>query len=288
MELVKTNIENKELQNLLYRKEVLEGLMERNAKTISVYSDYVNNLKKEIENPEIKELDKCRLSIELDKVEWELRNFVTQFKNNQREYKHAVKVRVGKLVDEKEKESIKFKDYEEKAKELAKIELFGKTVKLGEKTEQIEIIQSEKKYLSILEKFVKEGKKQLKNLKSFEKVKLEKEILETEIHFSTLQKRLANRVDYYENQFLPIFNEELAEANKKMSSYIDRANLIVKEGLDVTLALLLKEKSKHEDTDENTWLFYKALKNRVHAFINELKSQQGVNLKKYQHLTKPI
>lgn len=289
MELVKTQDEkSKEIKNLLYRKNILENLIERNAKTITLYGEYVEELKKSIKDEKTSELDRLKMQIELDKHQWELRNFISQYKSNQREYAHAVKVELDRVTNGNGVDGVQFKNLEKEAENLAHIELYGKTVKMGDKTELVEIIKSEKDFIKILEKFVKTAKTESKKLKAYEKAKLEKEIFETEIHIQTLQKRLSNRVDYYENQFLPMFERELAEANEKLELYINRANLIIKEGLDVSLPLLLKERSRHQETDETKWLFYTALKNRIHSFISEIKSQKGINLKKYQHIIKPI
>jgi hypothetical protein len=289
MELVKSKeIESKELVSLLYRKQMLENIMETTSKQIVLNENLRNEIELKIKDKTLTAIEKCRLEVELDKQKWEVKNFVTTFKSNKREYEHYIKKRIeeiGKGIVTKDE--VVFIESEKLAKDLVEYEIYGKTSHQADNIEFSEVIESEKKYLKILEKLLKENKKQCKVAKGYELAKLEKEQVDTEIHIKALTKRLNSRIEYYTEQFLPVYTKELAEAKERIDDYYKRGMEISKLGVDVQITFLLQKYEEHKSDEEKLWLYYTALRNRVDAIIKEIKTNHK-NDKKLMVLTRPI
>ena len=289
MKLVKSKeIKNKELVNLLYRKQMLEAIMETTSKQIVLNENLRSEIESKIKDENLTSLERCRLEVELDKQKWEVRNFVTTFKSNKREYEHYIKKRIeeiGKGV--LSKDEVVFIESEKLAKDLVEYEIYGKTSQQADNIEFSEIIESEKEYIKILEKLLKENKKECKKAKGYELAKLEKEQFDTEVHIKVLTKRLNSRIEYYTEQFLPVYKKELAEAKEKIEDYYNRGLEISKLGVDIQISFLLQKYEEHKTDEEKLWLYYTALRNRVDAIIKEIKSNHK-NDKKLMVLTRPI
>lgn len=289
MELViGKKIKNKELINLLYRKEILENTIEKTSKAIVLHNDLIKEIELKLKDKSLEPLEKCRLSVELDKEKWEVKTFVTTLKSNTREYEHYLKKRIEEIgKKDLTKDEVNFSEFKDIAKKMADVELYGSTAQLPDNIEFKEIIKSEQKYIKTLEKLVKENKKQSKTAKGYELAKLEIERLDTEIHIQTLTKRLNSRIEYYTDQFLPTYTKELAEAKEKIDLFYKRGQEIAKLGVDVQISFLLQKYDEHKSDDEKLWLYYTALRNRVNAIIKEIKTNHK-NDKKLMVLTRPI
>jgi hypothetical protein len=196
---------------------------------------------------------------------------------------------IEKIANDEDKKSIKFIAYKEEADKLAKNEIFGKCVKYPANIEHPQIIDSIKFLIENLESTNIEIHRKLvnDNLSELEICKLQKEIFDNDIHIQTLKKRLANREDYYYNQFMPIYTVELAEAKEKLEAYYERGCKIAEKQIDPQLPFILQRYEDHKYEDEKIWLYFGALKSRVNGIIDEIKS----DTLKYQdliHLTEPI
>ena len=281
--------ENKELVGLLYKKQVSESSMEKYAKGFTIYSDLCEAIKVELKNKKLSKLEKGRLQTELDKAEWEARIFGTNYKSTQREYQHNLMPSIEKIATDEDKKSIKFIAYKEEADKLAKNEIFGKCVKYPANIEHPQIIDSIKFLIENLESTNIEIHRKLvnDNLSELEICKLQKEIFDNDIHIQTLKKRLANREDYYYNQFMPIYTVELAEAKEKLEAYYERGCKIAEKQIDVQLPFILQRYEDHKYEDEKIWLYFGALKNRVNGIIDEIKSDT-TKYKDLIYLTEPI
>ena len=281
--------ENKELVGLLYKKQVSENSMEKYAKGFTIYSDLCEAIKVELKNKKLSKLEKGRLQTELDKAEWEARIFGTNYKSTQREYQHNLMPSIEKIATDEDKKSIKFIAYKEEADKLAKNEIFGKCVKYPANIEHPQIIDSIKFLIENLESTNIEIHRNLvnDNLSELEICKLQKEIFDNDIHIQTLKKRLANREDYYYNQFMPIYTVELAEAKEKLEAYYERGCKIAEKQIDVQLPFILQRYEDHKYEDEKIWLYFGALKNRVNGIIDEIKSDT-TKYKDLIYLTEPI
>lgn len=281
--------ENKELVGLLYKKQVSESSMEKYAKGFTIYSNLCEAIKTKLKDKKLSKLEKSRLEAELDKSEWEARIFGTNYKSTQREYQHNLMPSIEKIASDEDKKSIKFIAYKEEADKLAKNEIFGKCVKYPANIEHPQILNSIKKLIEILENTIKGANDELesKKISLYEEAKLKKEIFDNEIHLQTLKKRLANREDYYYNQFMPVYTVELAEAKEKLEAYYERGCKLAEQQVDPQLPFILQRYEDHRYEDEKIWLFYGALKSRVNGIIQEIQS----NPKQYKellHLTNPI
>lgn len=281
--------ENKELVGLLYKKQVSESSMEKYAKGFTIYSNLCEAIKTKLKDKKLTKLDKARLQAELDKSEWEARIFGTNYKSTQREYQHNLMPSIEKIASEEDKKSIKFIAYKEEANKLAKSEIYGKCVKYPANVEHPQIINSIKSLIEILENQVKGANEKLEsdNLGIYEKAKLQKEIFDSEIHIQTLKKRLANREDYYYNQFMPVYTVELVEAKEKLADYYERGCKLAEKQIDPQLPFILQRYEDHRYEDEKIWLYFGALKTRVNGIIEEI--QKDPNLyKELLHLTNPV
>jgi hypothetical protein len=281
--------ENKELVGLLYKKQVSESSMEKYAKGFTIYSNLCEAIKTTLKDKKLSKLEKSRLQTELDKAEWEARIFGTNYKSTQREYQHNLMPSIEKIATDEDKKSIKFIAYKEEADKLAKNEIFGKCVKYPANIEHPQIIDSIKFLIENLESTNIEIHRKLvnDNLSELEICKLQKEIFDNDIHIQTLKKRLANREDYYYNQFMPIYTVELAEAKEKLEAYYERGCKIAEKQIDVQLPFILQRYEDHRYEDEKIWLYFGALKNRVNGIIDEIKSDT-TKYKDLIYLTEPI
>ena len=281
--------ENKELVGLLYKKQVSESSMEKYAKGFTIYSNLCEAIKVELKNKKLSKLEKGRLQTELDKAEWEARIFGTNYKSTQREYQHNLMPSIEKIASDEDKKSIKFIAYKEEADKLAKNEIFGKCVKYPANIEHPQIIDSIKFLIENLESTNIEIHRKLvnDNLSELEICKLQKEIFDNDIHIQTLKKRLANREDYYYNQFMPIYTVELAEAKEKLEAYYERGCKLAEKQVDPQLPFILQRYEDHRYEDEKIWLYFGALKSRVNGIIDEIKSDT-TKYKDLIHLTEPV
>jgi hypothetical protein len=281
--------ENKELVGLLYKKQVSESSMEKYAKGFTIYSNLCEAIKEKLKDKKLSKLEKSRLQAELDKSEWEARIFGTNYKSTQREYVHNLMPSIEKIATEEDKKSIKFIAYKEEADKLAKNEIFGKCVKYPANIEHPQIIDSIKFLIENLEATNVEIHRKLVDdeLSKLEMCKLEKEMFDNDIHIQTLKKRLANREEYYYNQFMPVYTVELAEAKEKLEAYYERGCKIAEKQIDPQLPFILQRYEDHRYEDEKIWLYFGALKSRVNGIIDEIKSDK-TRYKDLIHLTKPI
>ena len=278
------------LTKLLYRKAVLENNLEKFAQGLAVNSNLCDEIKKSLENDNLSNLDRARLEVEYDKVMWEARIFATNYKSTQRDYQHNVLPIIDMETTEEEKKSIEFKDLTQEAKELAENEIFGKAVKEPANIEHVEMIESIKNYLKLLKYTSKELTKKLESDEILSKLEIcvtQKELYDTDVHIKCLEKRLSNRIDYYENQFLPIYTIELAEAKDKLDAYYQRGLKLSESGIDIQLQFVLEKYEEHKNSEERIWLYYTALKARVDSLIEEILSDK-VKYKDLQNLTSPI
>lgn len=280
--------ENKELINLLYRKKVSEDSMTKYSKGVEVHSKLSEEIRKKLEDKSIDPLERSRLEIELNKNDWETRIFTTNYKLTRREYQHGLIPRIHKIANNKEQESIQFINHYKKAEELAKIEIFGKTEKQPENIEHVIVIKDIENLISVLEKIISELPSKIESEKDgYVKAKMEKELFDSELHLKTLRKRLNSRLDYYNNQFLPIYTIELAEAKEKIEIVHKRACEIVACGIDIQLKMVIDMYEQHKNDEERLWLFYTTLRNRVNSIMDEIKKNPK-QYKEFKHLSNPI
>jgi len=277
------------LVTLLYKKDMSEKLMETYAKGVTLHSDLIKEIKMKLESKKLSNLESSQLQIELNENEWKARQLSERFKLTRRDYQHYVIPQVDKIATKEEKETIEFINHQKEAEKLSEYEIFGKAVKLPANIEHPFVIDNLEKNIEYIKSFIEEGNNVLSEggLTFYESSKLKLEIFEKELHLKTLNKRLNSRNEYYVEQFLPVYEVELAEAKEKVEDYYKRGNLIAKTGIDVQLQFILDKYSEHVNDEEKLWLYYTSLKNRVNGIIEEIKKDK-VQLKELQYLTDPI
>jgi hypothetical protein len=266
------------LDKLLYRKNMLEYALDKGSEAIKVYGDYCNEIKKTLKENQFKSsLEKTRLKAELVKNEIAIKNYISSFKFNKREYQDYLIPELSDYTEDIKKDTPEFMDIEKKAKALAKLEIYGDTTLKPENIEHIQIIDDIKTNIDLLDDLIKATKEKINKVKDkLEKAKLSKELYEYKIHVITLEKRLINRENYYYNTFKPKFDIEIIEAQNKLNSLLEIANKYVDLNIDPKLTFLLDKYEENKNDDEKLWLFYTALKSRLEKiakFMRRNKSQ---------------
>ncbi len=276
------------LEKLLYRKESTIRLMNIWSKGIKMYSEYIKECNVVLKNKKSSTLQKVQCEKEIHEAELPLKHYITSFKQAKMEYENYIIPEIEKLVSEDEKNKIEFKDAEKIAKELAHIEIFGSHSKQPDNVELIKVNQDIEKHINLLENLLHTLQEKINSAESdYEKAKLNLEMFQTNLKIVTNQKRLQERLDYYNNNFKPVYDADMKEAEKYLELYLERARDIIKLGVDIKLGFLLQEYEKNKEDQEKVWLFYTALKSRIKKISKEMRRNKS-QFKGKMHLAKDI
>ena len=276
------------LEKLLYRKESTIRLMNIWSKGIKMYSEYIKECNIILKNKKSSKLQKIQSEKDIHEAEIPLKHYITSFKQAKMEYENYIIPEIEKLVTEDEKKKIEFKDAEKIAKELAHIEIFGSHSKQPDNVELIKVNQDIEKHINLLENLLHSLQEKINSAESgYEKAKLNLEMFETNLKIVTNQKRLKERLDYYHNNFKPVYDADMKEAEKYLEVYLERARDIIKLGVDIKLGFLLQEYEKNKNDKEKVWLFYTALKSRIKKISKEMRRNKS-QFKGKMHLAKDI
>jgi len=277
------------LEKLLYRKKSTEKLLEIWSKGIKIYTGFVDTCEAVIKDKERSEEEKSEIRVKLHEARVPLNHYITSFKSARREYDHHIIPEIEKLTTEEEREGIEFQDLEAKSEELAKSEIFATHDKQPDNVELIQVNESLKSHIELLESLVTASvEKAATTEDSYEKAKLNLDVFKYQLHIITNKKRLEEREDYYVNQFKPAYDKEMEEADQYLEALIERANEIVKLGVDVKLTFLLQEYEKNKDDKEKVWLFYTTLKSRLRKIGKAMRKDKSGTFKGKMHLAKDI
>lgn len=276
------------LEKLLYRKESTIRLMNIWSKGIKMYSEYIKECNVILKNKKSSKLQKIQCEKDIHESEIPLKHYITSFKQAKMEYENYIIPEIEKLVSEDEKDKIEFKDAEKIAKELAHIEIFGSHSKQPDNVELIKVNQDIEKHINLLENLLHSLQEKINSAESdYEKAKLNLEMFQTNLKIVTNQKRLQERLDYYNNNFKPVYDADMKEAEKYLELYLERARDIIKLGVDIKLGFLLQEYEKNKEDQEKVWLFYTALKSRIKKISKEMRRNKS-QFKGKMHLAKDI
>jgi hypothetical protein len=274
MKVIKKKIDTEktqELEKLLYRKHSCETLMPIWSKGITIYTSYIDMMKIKINDDKVSEEEKLKAQLEIYDNESKLKNFITQFKLTQREFKHFILPKIEELATKEDKENIDFDSINEIVKQTAKNEIYNSYEIQPENIELIEVNTLLNSHIKILEQYGEQLKLKLDNEKDLYKIsKMQKELFDINLNLINNKKRLGDRLDYYENQFYPQFIKDMKEAEIFLPKYLKKASQIVELNIDKKLHFLLDEYEKHKEDEEKLWLFYTALKQRVESILKEL------------------
>jgi hypothetical protein len=276
------------LEKLLYRKEMTTRLMNIWSKGIQLYSEFLDECKKVSENKKMDKLIVLEAKKSIHEAEIPMKHYITSFKQAKREYENYIIPEIEKLVTEEEKESIEFQDAEKIAKELATIEIYGKHSKQPDNIELIQVNEDIKKHISFLQDYADSINARLIDCDDRLTIsKLNLELYKTNLKIITNEKRLKEREDYYYNNFKPVYDKDMKEAEKYLEAHLERARDIIKLGIDVKLGFLLQEYEKNKEDKEKVWLFYTALKSRLKKIAKEMRKNKS-QFKGKMHLAKDI
>ena len=157
------------LNNLLYRKSMTFKLMGIWSKGIKMYSEYVEECKKVIEKNILNDDSQKYLALTLKKsiheAEIPMKHYITSFKQAKIEYENYIIPEIEKLVTDKEKETIEFKDAEKLADELSNIEIYGSHSKQPDNVEIIQVNEDIKQHIGLLKSLIDSTSKQASQTK---------------------------------------------------------------------------------------------------------------------------
>jgi len=289
-----TKISNTELENglkkLLYRKDSIEKSSKRLGRGASVYVNLCEMLSKSIKNMDQKSIHCLRAKVELDESANTANELVARFKKNNREYEDYIKPQIEEFTNKLNynKKSIQYVELLKEAETLVNSDLFGNVKVLPSNLEHSSLLKSYKKNIAILEKLnsaIYDRWASIDN--SLEKCRLEVEMFNNNLQLENLQKRLAKRIDHYENVFLPMYKVDMEEMEIYQEAYIKRAEELSFIGIDPKLSFMLLEYGKNKNDDEQQWLFYTSLRTRVDEVIKAMKDDE-INHKEHLHLMTPV
>ena len=276
------------LEKLLFRKNSAEQSLTIWNKGINIYTDLIKSCDEVITNISNSQLKRDEARMLKHEAEIPLNHYITSFKLTKRELDNYILPEIEKATTEEERKSIDFKDMEKVAKELAKSEIFAEHSNKPANVELIEVNESIRTHISLLEGLIEASANRLLTEKDpYEVAKLKCNIFKWQLQITTNKKRLQEREEYYLNQFKPRYDAEMKECDKYLESLIERANEIVQLGIDMKLPFLLQEYEKNKEDKEKTWLFYTALKSRLNKIAKEMRKNKS-QFKGKMHLAKVI
>ena len=276
------------LEKLLYRKKSTEYLLNIWSKGIKIYTEFVDTCDAVLKDESRSKMELSEIKIKRHEAEIPLNHYITSFKLARREYDHHIIPEIEKLATKEEQEGVLFIDLEKQAEELAKSEIFANHNKQPDNVELIQVNESLKNHISLLETLISESEKKISETKdNYEKAKLKLDVFKWQLQVVTNKKRLYEREDYYYNQFKPVYDKEMEEADKYLDALIERAKEIVELGIDVKLTFLLQEYEKNKSDKEKVWLFYTTLKSRLNKIGKEMRKNKS-QFKGKMHLAKSI
>jgi len=274
------------IEKLLYRKSATEKLLDIWSKGIKIYTEFIDTCEATLKDESRKDLSEIKMKIHEARIP--LNHYITSFKLARREYDNHIIPEIEKETTEEDKKSIEFKDLEAKASELAHNEIFAKHEKQPDNVELVSVNDSLKNHIQLLEDLVLSASaKTLTTEDVYEKAKLNLDIFKWQLNLITNKKRLEERLSYYNNQFKPVYDKEMAEADIYLGALIERAHDLINLGVDIKLSFLLQEYEKNKDDKEKVWLFYTTLKSRLKKIGKEMRKNKG-QFKGKMHLAKTI
>ncbi len=276
-----------ELTKLLYRKNMAEDSMNKTLKGGDVFANYVNAIKKKIKTLPKKDFERLKLEADLIDAEFQTSVFFSGFRETKREYENHILPSIEKIVSKypKKKKGIEFIDAGKLADKLTKHELYGKTSKRPENVEHIEIIQDYKKRIELTKNLIETTHDVLiKEGDPYLICKYSLELLNLNLALPNLRKRLNQRTEYYETQFLPQYEKDMAECKIELPRLLENARAIVASGIDIKMKYVLEQYENHKKDKEKLWLFYTALKSRAEKVMKEIRKgkHKKQKVRKYQ------
>lgn len=264
--------------------------MEHNLNLFKRNGEAADNLYKCLSDERFKheENSLVRAEIEYKMIEVDLqrKNFIESFKNTLNLYQNWIPAEIENIANETEKKGVEFVNAQKDADELAKREIYGIVSTKGDNVELPEILKNIEESLNNITDYIQAIELELKNnqsLTELEKAELNYKLTRLITHKITLTQRYGKRKDYYENQFLPRFREDMKRKHERFETYLKNAQEFVDSGIDLELKYMLSEREKHKDDDEHEWLFFIALETRLQGIALHVRRHKD-KYPKYIHL----
>lgn len=256
------------IKGLFFKKRILEDQLKVSNIGATITTKYLEAIEAKLKDLPEGSFERAKLEYDKIKMQREAADYISDWKEFRRNYEEGLIVELQQTLEREEFNEVGFHYLEEQANQLAEHELFGKVVVKPTNIELAEVNKEIEQYIEILKTLNTEIQAKLENDKSLdalEKIRLEKELFDNSLHLQTQEKRLRKRMDYYINQFLPQYEEDMKECEQNLELYMSIAKQISEASIDLTIKAMLDEHDKHKDDPEQLWLFYTALRARLKA-----------------------
>lgn len=270
------------LKGLMYKKAILENQLKVariGADTSCAYLKAIDEKMKQV--PE-NSYELLKLRYDRMHVERRASDYIADFKEFQKNYEDGLIGEIQQASEREEFNEIGFHYLKEQADKLAEYELYGKVTVKPANVELVEVNKQVEDYIELLQTLITETQSVLENdkaLSAYDRARMEKELFEYSLHLQAQQRRLNKRLQYYYEQFLPVYNKDMEECAQKLDQYLELGKKIVELGIDPQMAIMLAEYENHKDEQEQLWLFFTALRDR----LKSIAKTAGRNRKKMPH-----
>lgn len=267
------------LKGLLYKKGILENQMRISHLGADLACAYLKAIDEKLEEIPANSFEYHKLNYEKIKIKREASDYIADFKEFQRNYEDGLIIEIQQVTEREQFNEIGFHYVKELADKLVQYELYGKVDIKPANVELIEVNKEIQEYIECLTNLSTETQAKLENdktLTAFDKAKLEKELFEISLHLQAQERRLRKRLEYYNEQFLPVYNKDMEECAEKLDTYLLIAQQLIELNIDPQMKAMIDEYEKHKDDKEKLWLFFTALRTRLQSIAKHV----GRNKKK--------
>lgn len=241
---------------------------------MKVYEDYLKSIEKD---------KTASANMNRYEVQQKLNDLYVEYQSNLRSYNFIA----GTLRDMnggKEDPTIgDVLDVKQLADEKREIESY---VECEFKPEDIEHIASIKHYTNA----IRVHESLLKSLLSKADITPEDEvkIYETKVHLQNLEMILNERSKYHRNVFLPQYNKDMRDYQKRFKKYLKYAQEFNEFKVDLPLHEMLRQYDENKNNNQYTWQFWTTLRERIDSIIVNLNENIDKIPKHIMKFTKEI
>jgi hypothetical protein len=261
MKVVKENKEeiakvDKKYQIYKERKVMGEQYLIQLTEGMKVYEDFL----KSIENDKTASANMKRYE-----VQQKLNELYVEYQSNLRSY-HFITGTLRDMNGGKEDPTVgDILDVKQLAEEKREIESY---VDCEFKPEDIEHIASIKHYTNAIK--VHESLLNYLNGKTIRTPQDEVKIYETKVHLQNLEMILNERSKYHRNVFLPQYNKDMRDHQKRFKKYFKYAQEFNEFKVDLPLHEMLRQYDENKNNKQYTWQFWTTLRERIDSIILNL------------------
>lgn len=276
------------LKGLLYKKTILENQLKVSRIGADVSCAYLKAIDERMKQVPENSYEWLKLRYERMSVERKASDHIADFKEFQKNYEDGLIMEIQQVTEREQFNEIGFHYIKEQAEELAKYELYGKVSVRPPNVELVEVNKQIEDYIECLQNLITETQSVLENDKSlsaYNRAKMETELFEYSLHLQAQQRRLNKRLEYYHEQFMPVYKKDMEECEKNLDRYMEIARKVVELNIDPTMNMMMDEHEKHKDEPEQLWLFYTALRTRLKSIAKHFSRHKKKNPKAVEILS---